>query len=105
MQVQVRRGKSQDIITMTETEKKYLRSNINKFTTAIQIYWQKYLSKCIFPTRKHSSRIRTASRCQYQWGYPQPCDLPHDACDVTYLPVDRQMPVKTLPSPNYRCGR
>ena len=33
-------------------------------------------------------------------GYPLPCDLSHDACDVTYPPphVDRQTPVKTLPS-------
>ena len=35
------------------------------------------------------------------WG-PLQCDLSHNACDVTYLlPVDRQMPVKTLPSRNY----
>ena len=31
------------------------------------------------------------------------CDLSHDACDVTYPPVNRLTPVKTLPSCDY-CG-
>ena len=35
-----------------------------------------------------------------------PCDLSHDVFDVTcpFPPVDRQTPVKTLPSPNFVCG-
>ena len=41
-------------------------------------------------------------------GYPEGrvCDLSHDACDVPNPPpVDKQTPVKTLPSRNFVCGR
>ena len=42
-------------------------------------------------------------------GVTLPCDISHDAFDVTSpLPMDRmadgQMPVKTLPSRNFVCG-
>ena len=35
-----------------------------------------------------------------------PCDLFHDACDASYQSplVNRQIPVKTLPSQNYCCS-
>ena len=34
-----------------------------------------------------------------------PCALSHDTCDVTYPPPQQKMPVKTLPSGSYCCGR
>ena len=38
--------------------------------------------------------------CPGWTGYPTRCDLPHDTFDVIYPPVNREMPVKTLPFRN-----
>ena len=38
-------------------------------------------------------------------GGTQPCDLSHDVTYPLPPPVNRQMPAKTLPSPNFVCGR
>ena len=57
----------------------------------------------------------TSTACQVwcpgvpNWPFPGgatlPCDLSHDAFDVTYPSVNRQIPVKTLPSRKGICGQ